>query len=199
MKKLFLFLFLLISFFANNSCKKDKPDEIPNQSGEPKLIASETEVLPYQFVTLQLENTEPTDINAKKVNIKIGDSTAVAYRTTNSNVYVYNFELPELAPGKHAVIMQTAKGEAKTDITVKPYTPIADANKYVQDYNITLENDYKASALEYDSKVQEGGLRQSTADSLKDFVKKAYDKNAALLAQLPESEKKKFAYMYEAN
>ncbi|MGZ5304660.1 MAG: hypothetical protein ACXWDO_11145, partial [Bacteroidia bacterium] len=82
MKKLFLFLFLLISFFANNSCKKDKPDEIPNQSGEPKLIVSETEVLPYQFVTLQLENTEPTDINAKKVNIKIGDSTAVAYRTT---------------------------------------------------------------------------------------------------------------------
>lgn len=194
--KVFCFALLL---FVSNSCKKDKPEEDLTSANTPKLVISDAEALPFQLISFQLENGLLANENAKTENIKIGDSTAVAYRTADNSIYAFNFALPELAPGKYTIAMQTDKGEAKAEITVKQYTPIADANKYIADYNTKLNSQFTQISLEYDTKVQDGTMRQSTADSLKDFVKKAHDKSAALLAQLPEAEKKKFAYMYEAN
>jgi hypothetical protein len=163
------------------------------------LIVSAAEALPYQLIGLQLENGQPKDVNSKTVVLKVGDSTVVAYRTSNNDIFAYFFQLPELATGVYNLSMETVTGEARAEIIVKPYTPIVDVNKYIADYKTRLNNQYSQISQEYDIKVQEGDVRQGTADSLKDFVKKAYDKSAALLAQLPDIEKKKFAYIYEAN
>ncbi|MEX0595024.1 MAG: hypothetical protein WD512_00885, partial [Candidatus Paceibacterota bacterium] len=191
-------LFLLLTFFILvNSCKKEPDDNLSNDSQ--KLKISHTEALPFQLIELQLEFGEPVNVNSETNVMKVGDSIVIAYRTPNKDIFAYYLLLPELAPGNYTITMQTPNGDATAEINIKPYIPITDVNKYLIDYNTKLNTEYSEISQEYDNKVQDGKLRQGTADSLKDFVSKSYNESSTMLAQLSEIEKKKFAYMYEAN
>ncbi|MGZ5303618.1 MAG: hypothetical protein ACXWDO_05870 [Bacteroidia bacterium] len=194
-----LFITVLIINLTFSSCKKDKPDDNNNPTNSDKLILSDKEALPYQFITIRFnEGYNPSDPNL--IYFTIGDSAVTAYRTSDKTIIAYDLQLPELAAGTYKIgVYLSDHTLAETEIKIKQHVLITDANQYIQDIYSKQLKDIDEVSVKYDEAVNSGTLKKSTADSLKDFIKKAHEKNQVVVNSLSDEEKRIYAYMIQAN
>lgn len=202
-KKLSTTLLALVLVFS--ACKKeqDNNDE-PNTGQSFNLQLSKTEAAPYEYITFELpEGKEPVSINAKYTELTIGTTVANAFRyypeDAKAGHYYFQLMIPEMAPASYKITMKSPQGDLTADITVKALAQIADANVYIA----TLQDDFSdkrdEAADKYADQVKAGTLKQSTADSLINFIDEAAKKSKDLVTTLSDEEKKVYAYLMQSN
>lgn len=191
------------------ACKKDSAEEEVTPTAPPiqetlKLTLSAPEASPYQFIKIQLPTaSKPEMVTNNSVQINIGSTTAQAYidsLTLGSNVYAFYLLVPEVPIGEHKITMKLAGGKvAEANIKINTFNKIADVSLYIKEWQENALKEIVDEGKAFDAKVLAGDLRKSTADSIKIFIQQAYDKNKALVDALPESEKREYVQLLDAN
>lgn len=202
-------LFTAISCcFLFITCKKSSysedvtPPVLPSEAL--KIILSGSETAPYQFIRLQLSgSTKPETITSNTVQITIGSNTAHAIIDSQAlagSVYAFYLLVPEVPVGDHKITMKVVGGKiAEGNIKVNNFNKISDVSLYIDDWQANSLNEITDEARAFDAQVLAGHLRSTTADSLKMFNQQAYEKSKALVDALPESEKRNYVQLLDAN
>lgn len=197
---------ILLAFvsFTISSCNKDEKEPDANTPNSYNLTLSTSEATPYQYINFELpEGKTPVNITAKYSEITVGTITTNAYRYEPENSkaghYYFQVQIPEMPAGSQVITMKSPFGDLSATITVKALPVIANPDTYIKDFEDAEKLEREAIAKKYDDRVKAGNLPQSTADSLVDFSEKAAQKTKNYVAQLSAEEKKRYAYLLEAN
>ena len=174
---LLLALFVMIVY----SCKKK--EKLVEEVTEPTTLTIDSSfALPGDALKIKL-NKKPTQ---QEVTINLGSIQAKAYADGDSG---YVFFLPAIAPGKTTVTIPSIKNSNSLSITVRDYTPIADAQVVITEF-ITKRN----SCIDSITKTITGSNYQISQQTLLiiNQLKQEWDEQ---FAKLQANDKGQLAYI----